>query len=98
MRRMNTRGSLGCSLIFLSAAVLVPVAALATDDIIADAPLTPGVVTQAPDCLTPTRTVDPQTIVGVWNCAALVEVRASKALRNGPPIVARTLAIVHTCI
>lgn len=57
-----------------------------------------GVVAQAPDCLVPTRTVGPQTIVGVWNCAALVEVRASKALRNGPPIVARALAIVHTCI
>src|SRR5712691_12895210 len=28
----------------------------------------------------------------------LVEVRLSKSLRNGPPIVARALAIVHTCM
>ena len=55
-------------------------------------------VGSAPDCLTPTRTSPPQTIVGDWNCAALEEVRASKALRNGPPIVARALAIVHTCM
>jgi hypothetical protein len=48
--------------------------------------------------LIPTRTASPQTIVGVWNCAALIEVRASKALRNGPPIVARALAIMNTCI
>src|SRR5258706_11624298 len=52
----------------------------------------------APDCLTPTRTVAPQTIVGAWNCAALDEVRASKSLRNGPPMVARALAIVNTCM
>jgi uncharacterized protein DUF6851/vanadium-dependent haloperoxidase-like protein len=52
----------------------------------------------APDCLTPTRTSPPQTIVGDWNCAALVEVRASTGLRNGPPIVARALAIAHTCM
>src|SRR2546425_9334524 len=51
-----------------------------------------------PDCLTPTQTVSPQTIVGDWNCAALVEVRASRSLRNGPPIVARALAITHTCM
>ncbi|PWU23414.1 MAG: hypothetical protein C5B48_08650, partial [Candidatus Rokuibacteriota bacterium] len=51
-----------------------------------------------PDCLTPTQTVAPQTIVGEWNCAALVEVRSSKSLRNGPPVVARALAIAHTCM
>ena len=55
-------------------------------------------VGQAPDCLTPTQTVPPQTIVGVWNCAALGEVRLSKPLRNGPPVVARALAIAHTCM
>ena len=55
-------------------------------------------VGQAPDCLTPTATVPPQTIVGVWNCAAVDEVRFSKALRNGPPVVARALAIAHTCM
>src|SRR5262245_14492866 len=54
--------------------------------------------TAAPDCRTPTRTSPPQTIVGEWNCAALVEVRASAALRNGPPVVARALAIAHTCM
>src|ERR1043165_8032330 len=53
---------------------------------------------QAPDCLSPTQTVGPQTIVGVWNCASLDEVRLSKALRNGPPMVARALAIAHTCM
>jgi hypothetical protein len=36
--------------------------------------------------------------VSDWNAAALTEVRLSKSLRNGPPIVARALAIVHTCI
>jgi hypothetical protein len=51
-----------------------------------------------PDCLTPTQTITPQTIVGDWNCATLDEVRLSKSLRNGPPIVARALAIVHTCM
>lgn len=56
------------------------------------------VVGQAPDCLTPTATVPPQTIVGLWNCAALDEVRSSRALRNGPPVVARALAIAHTCM
>src|SRR5262244_3915374 len=38
------------------------------------------------------------TVVSDWNAAALAEVRLSKSLRNGPPIVARALAIVHTCI
>src|SRR6266849_1149804 len=38
------------------------------------------------------------TVVTDWNAAALVEVRLSKSLRNGPPIVARALAIVHTCM
>jgi hypothetical protein len=35
------------------------------------------------------------TIVGDWNEAALAEVRASKL---GPPMVARALAIAHTCM
>jgi hypothetical protein len=52
----------------------------------------------APDCITPTNTSPPQTIVGDWNCTALVEVRASKAFRNGPTVVARALAIVQTCV
>jgi len=60
--------------------------------------ITPAAVGSAPDCRTPTETVAPQTIVGVWNCAALEEIRASTSLRNGPPIVARALAVVHTCI
>src|SRR5262245_33803506 len=51
-----------------------------------------------PDCLTPTQTVAPQTVVGVCNGAALEEVRLSKALRNGPPVVARALALAHTCM
>src|SRR5881296_3605680 len=38
------------------------------------------------------------TIVTDWNNAALEEVRLSKALRNGPPMVARALAIAHTCM
>jgi hypothetical protein len=38
------------------------------------------------------------TVVSDWNNTALAEVRVSKSLRNGPPIVARALAIVHTCI
>ena len=38
------------------------------------------------------------TIVAVWNAAALQEVRLSPALRNGPPMVARALAIAHTCM
>src|SRR5437867_8040916 len=38
------------------------------------------------------------TVVSDWNTSALAEVRLSKALRNGPPIVARALAIVHTCM
>jgi vanadium-dependent haloperoxidase-like protein/uncharacterized protein DUF6851 len=38
------------------------------------------------------------SVVSEWNATALGEVRASKALRNGPPVVARALAIVHTCI
>src|SRR5215510_7870363 len=38
------------------------------------------------------------SIVTVWNEAALQEVRLSTALRNGPPMVARALAIAHTCM
>src|SRR6059036_1422072 len=38
------------------------------------------------------------TVVSDWNAAALAEVRLSKALRNGPPIVARALAVAHTCM
>src|SRR5262245_61424427 len=38
------------------------------------------------------------SIVTVWNEAALQEVRLSTPLRNGPPMVARALAIVHTCM
>jgi len=38
------------------------------------------------------------TAVSDWNNAALAEVRLSKALRNGPPMVARALAIAHTCM
>src|SRR5262245_51753668 len=38
------------------------------------------------------------TVVSDWNAAALAEVRLSKSLRNGPPIVARALAIAHTCM
>ena len=38
------------------------------------------------------------SVVSDWNAAALAEVRHSRSLRNGPPIVARALAIVHTCI
>jgi len=38
------------------------------------------------------------TVVSDWNAAALAEVRLSRALRNGPPIVARALAIAHTCL
>src|SRR5207249_3143316 len=38
------------------------------------------------------------TVVSDWNTSALAEVRLSKALRNGPPIVARALAIAHTCM
>ena len=38
------------------------------------------------------------TVVSDWNSAALAEVRASKAIRNGPPVVARALAIAHTCM
>ena len=38
------------------------------------------------------------SIVSDWNAAALAEVRLSRALRNGPPIVARALAIAHTCM
>jgi len=38
------------------------------------------------------------TVVSDWNAAALQEVRKSKALRNGPPMVARALAIAHTCM
>ncbi len=35
------------------------------------------------------------TVVAVWNQAALAEVRAAKL---GPPVVARALAVAHTCI
>src|SRR5262245_50991623 len=38
------------------------------------------------------------TVVADWNAVALAEVRLSRALRNGPPIVARALAIAHTCM
>src|SRR5215475_15093733 len=38
------------------------------------------------------------TIVSDWNAATLAEVRLSRSLRNGPPIVARALAIAHTCM
>jgi hypothetical protein len=38
------------------------------------------------------------SIVSDWNAVALAEVRLSRALRNGPPIVARALAIAHTCM
>ncbi|WP_144289847.1 vanadium-dependent haloperoxidase [Ideonella sp. A 288] len=38
---------------------------------------------------------DAPTTVAVWNQAALDEVRAS---RMGPPVVARALAIAHTCM
>src|SRR5258707_7650980 len=43
-------------------------------------------------------TVAQATVVSDWNAAALAEVRLSRALRNGPPMVARALAIVHTCM
>jgi len=36
-----------------------------------------------------------QSIVADWNAAALAEVRASKL---GPPVVARALAVAHTCM
>src|SRR5213592_2851891 len=38
------------------------------------------------------------TVVSDWNAATLAEVRLSKSLRNGPPMVARALAIAHTCM
>src|SRR2546428_3990585 len=38
------------------------------------------------------------TVVSDWNAATLAEVRLSKSLRNGPPMVARALAIAHTCV
>jgi len=38
------------------------------------------------------------TVVSDWNATALAEVRLSRSLRNGPPMVARALAIAHTCI
>jgi hypothetical protein len=38
------------------------------------------------------------TVVSDWNAAALAEVRLSRSLRNGPPVVARALAIAHTCM
>lgn len=40
-------------------------------------------------------TTAPPTVVVVWNQAALAEVRQS---RLGPPVVARALAIAHTCM
>jgi hypothetical protein len=85
------------ALILVSLVLLFSFTASAADNGTSDTPIA-SAVGQGPDCLAPTRTVPPQTIVGVWNCAALVEVRASKPLRNGPPVVARALAIVHTCI
>jgi membrane-associated phospholipid phosphatase len=38
------------------------------------------------------------TVVTDWNSAALAEVRLSTSPRNGPPMVARALAIAHTCM
>src|SRR5499433_2565312 len=38
------------------------------------------------------------TVMADWNAAALAAVRLSRSLRNGPPIVARALAIAHTCM
>ena len=38
------------------------------------------------------------SVVSDWKAAALGEVRLSRSLRNGPPIVARALAIAHTCM
>src|SRR5207247_1328852 len=38
------------------------------------------------------------TVVSDWNTAALAEVRLSRSVPNGPPIVARALAIAHTCM
>src|ERR1043166_5373996 len=38
------------------------------------------------------------TIVTVWNAATLAEVRLSASRRNGPPMVARALAMAHTCM
>src|ERR1043166_7549266 len=47
----------------------------------------------------PARTDEPcPNVVWEWNNVALAEVRMSKSLRNGPPMVARALAIVHTCV
>jgi vanadium-dependent haloperoxidase-like protein/uncharacterized protein DUF6851 len=43
-------------------------------------------------------TVGHASIVSDWNATALAEVRTSRALRNSPPIVARALAIAHTCM
>jgi PAP2 superfamily len=80
----------------LLAVLAAPVAVASAASDAGGIPIAP--VGSAPDCRTPTETVAPQTIVGVWNCAALEEIRASTALRNGPPIVARALAIVHTCM
>jgi PAP2 superfamily len=44
------------------------------------------------------ETPAPASVVSDWNAAALAEVRLSRSLRNGPPIVARALAIAHTCM
>jgi len=45
--------------------------------------------------ITASSTAASATIVSDWNAAALAEVRAAKL---GPPIVARALAIAHTCM
>jgi hypothetical protein len=96
---MTTRKSTLLIVLLGTPALLMMAVAPGVVDAAADGPgvviADPGV---APDCLTPTRTSPPQTTVGVWNCAALEEIRRSKALRNGPPIVARALAIAHTCM
>ena len=38
------------------------------------------------------------TIVTDWNDAALARGAGGQSLRNGPPMVARALAIAHTCM
>src|SRR5262249_11962745 len=43
-------------------------------------------------------TTSAASIVAEWNAAALAEVRLSTSPRNGPPMVARALAIAHTCM
>ena len=44
---------------------------------------------------TPATTPAAPSVVAVWNAAALAEVRLG---RLGPPVVARALAIAHTCM